>query len=159
MKTKRLPLVRTLLAVVLVAALAAGALVAFAADGGGDDGFRFPLSDGKSATDTDTEAAVAGDNESPTHPPMPDAEFAIDANGEVIYSGEADPAILVELEETMKPQPRQDEFTEDGFDTSNAIFMPTTLLSVKQSDEDKFTQQEWNGILDKIESGGMFWEA
>jgi hypothetical protein len=59
----------------------------------------------------------------------------------------------------MKPQPRQDEFTEDGLDTSNAIFMPTTLLSVKQSDEDKFTQQEWNDILDKIENGGMFWET
>nr|AGS52507.1 antirepressor [uncultured bacterium contig00005] len=159
MKTKRPPLVRTLLAVVLVAALAAGALVAFAADGGDDEGIRLPLSDGKSATDADTEAAVAGDDESPTRPPMPDAEFAIDANDEVIYSGEADPAILAELEEIMKPQPRQDEFTEDGLDTSNAIFMPTTLLSVKQSDEDKFTQQEWSGILDKIENGEMFWEA
>lgn len=65
------------------------------------------------------------------------------------------------IKEEQKPQPRLKEYTEKNVDTADDIIMPfgtDSLISVSHSDEHKFTSEEWEDILSKIEKGELRWE-
>jgi beta-lactamase regulating signal transducer with metallopeptidase domain len=126
MKTKKPSFMGILSATVLVVTLTAGALTAFAADGG-------DTTNGNSADKT----PGVGDFMFPS-----DVKFADDMG------------IKVTVEETQNGAlPRSEEFTEPGFDAGSAVFMPTRLVAVNRRDGGKFTEAEWNNILAGIAAG------
>lgn len=64
------------------------------------------------------------------------------------------------VEEKQTPQQELTEYTKTYVYNDEAVILPMgdTPISVKHSDKDKFTEQEWNDILAKIENGEIMWE-
>jgi beta-lactamase regulating signal transducer with metallopeptidase domain len=130
MKIKKITLMGTLPAVALVATLSIGAFAAFAAP-------------------TLPENNTLGE----LSPPLAEPPADVLPNG-------SDGVMTEEFKEKQNSLPKQyKEYTEYNVDTSNDIIMPeNSLLAVRHSDKDKFTEQEWNDILAKIEKGEIWWE-
>jgi beta-lactamase regulating signal transducer with metallopeptidase domain len=84
---------------------------------------------------------------------LPENKLAIDiiSNDEIAHSGEI-------MEESNDIAIQHSEYVEYNVDTGNDHHFASALISVKPSDESKFTAEEWAEILVKIEKGEMIWE-
>ncbi|GAA0363861.1 hypothetical protein GCM10008968_19540 [Bacillus horti] len=63
----------------------------------------------------------------------------------------------MEIEETAVPHIEHEEFVKK-IDLDNVLKLPLSPVSVKLSDEHKFTPEEWQNILSKIEIGEIHLE-
>ena len=79
----------------------------------------------------------------------------------VMICGDTNPVILNLEEEQCVPDlsvEYPEELQSDKIDLSGAIKISMPLISVKHSDESKFTPEQWADILEQIERGEIFWE-
>ena len=71
-------------------------------------------------------------------------------------------AVILNLEEEQCVPDLSVEYLEelqsDKIDLSSAVKISMPLISVKHSDESKFTPEQWADILEQIERGEIFWE-
>lgn len=77
------------------------------------------------------------------------------------FGGDTDPVFVNLIEEQCVPDlsvEYPEELQSDKIDLSNAIKISMPLISVKHSDESKFTPEQWADILEQIERGEIFWE-
>jgi hypothetical protein len=156
MKIKR----HSVLTIVIAALLVAGATTAFAAATAStaeqEQGEKFDLRT-KERVDVETSA----DDSAPV---------ALDKSGGVIADndignlkrddGSGEEVTIEEQEQSIPVD--MPEHIEYGVDTDNDIIFTAMgeeiLISVKHSDECKFTGQEWVDILSQIEKGKVYWE-
>ena len=77
------------------------------------------------------------------------------------FGGDTDPVFVNLIEESCVQDlsvEYPEELQSDKIDLSSAVKISMPLISVKHSDESKFTPEQWADILEQIERGEIFWE-